>query len=140
MNQHDEASEPKKDEGNGHGHRRYNVHVDEDHFDFDHATVTGRELLALAKKPPCRYALVLVIPKADDQFIDPGETWAVHMLSGHAGFDGRDDGAHLQAGDTALLQARAWTPPTLAGTRLYVRNRQTMAAYELPAEKKRTAP
>jgi environmental stress-induced protein Ves len=39
-------------------------------------------------------------------FIDPGETWAVHMLSGHAGFDERDDGAGLQAGDTALLQAR----------------------------------
>ena len=39
-------------------------------------------------------------------FIDPGETWAVHMLSGHAGFDGRDDGVHLQVGDTALLQAR----------------------------------
>jgi len=39
-------------------------------------------------------------------FIDPGETWAVHLLSGHAGFDGRDDGSGLLAGDTALVQTR----------------------------------
>lgn len=32
---------------------------------------------------------------------------------------------------TSLLEARAWTPPTLVGTHLYVRNRQTMAAYDL---------
>ena len=30
-----------------------------------------------------------------------------------------------------ILQNLAWTPPTLAGTTLYVRDRRTMAAYEL---------
>jgi outer membrane protein assembly factor BamB len=34
-------------------------------------------------------------------------------------------------GQASVLDARAWTPPTLAGTRLYLRNRQTMAAYDL---------
>ena len=38
-------------------------------------------------------------------FIDPGETWAVHMLSGRAGFDGHDGEASLQLGDTAVLEA-----------------------------------
>ena len=37
---------------------------------------------------------------------------------------------HAQA---QLFQERAWTPPTLAGTRLYVRNRSRIMAYELPA-------
>ena len=32
-----------------------------------------------------------------------------------------------------LFEERAWTPPTLAGTRLYVRNRSRIMAYELPA-------
>lgn len=30
-----------------------------------------------------------------------------------------------------ILENRAWTPPTLAGTTLYVRDRKTIAAYEL---------
>lgn len=30
-----------------------------------------------------------------------------------------------------ILEGRAWTPPTLAGTTLFVRDRKTMAAYEL---------
>ena len=29
-----------------------------------------------------------------------------------------------------VLDNRAWTPPTLAGTKLYVRDRQTLAAFE----------
>jgi outer membrane protein assembly factor BamB len=32
---------------------------------------------------------------------------------------------------TSVLEAQAWTPPTLVGTRLYLRNRQTLAAYDL---------
>ena len=31
-----------------------------------------------------------------------------------------------------LFQERAWTPPTLTGTRLYIRNRSHIMAYELP--------
>jgi outer membrane protein assembly factor BamB len=31
----------------------------------------------------------------------------------------------------AILQSRAWTPPTLVGGTLYVRDRQTIAAYDL---------
>jgi len=30
-----------------------------------------------------------------------------------------------------ILEPVSWTPPTLAGTRLYVRDRKTIAAYEL---------
>jgi len=30
-----------------------------------------------------------------------------------------------------ILQNLAWTPPTLVGTRLYVRDRKTLAAYDL---------
>jgi hypothetical protein len=51
------------------------------------------------------------------------------------------DGVDVQA-RAALLESRAWTPPTLAGSRLYLRNRLTMAAYDLsgtPASKKRSA-
>ena len=36
---------------------------------------------------------------------------------------------HAQA---QLFQERAWTPPTLAGNRLYIRNRSRIMAYELP--------
>ena len=32
---------------------------------------------------------------------------------------------------TALLKKLAWTPPTLVGTRLYVRDRETIMALEL---------
>jgi hypothetical protein len=32
-----------------------------------------------------------------------------------------------------ILKNRAWTPPTLVGTTLYVRDRHTLAAYELGA-------
>lgn len=40
-------------------------------------------------------------------FVDPGETWAVHLLAGSADFQ-RDDGlAPMLAGDTALLSAVA---------------------------------
>ena len=31
-----------------------------------------------------------------------------------------------------LFQERAWTPPTLAGNRLYIRNRSRIMAYQLP--------
>ena len=31
-----------------------------------------------------------------------------------------------------LLERFAWTPPTLAGTRLYVRDRKTLVALDLP--------
>lgn len=34
-------------------------------------------------------------------------------------------------GRTAVAESFAWTPPTLAGTRLYLRDRKTLAAYEL---------
>lgn len=32
----------------------------------------------------------------------------------------------------SVLESRAWTPPTLVGRTLYVRDRRTLAAYELP--------
>jgi hypothetical protein len=31
----------------------------------------------------------------------------------------------------AILENRAWTPPTLVGTRLYARDRKTIASFEL---------
>jgi hypothetical protein len=31
----------------------------------------------------------------------------------------------------SVLQSIAWTPPTLVGTRLYLRDRKTIAAYDL---------
>lgn len=55
------------------GRRRFSIIVDDDRFNLDHSTVTGLELMTLVKKRPCRYALVQVIPHADDQFIDPDE-------------------------------------------------------------------
>jgi hypothetical protein len=33
----------------------------------------------------------------------------------------------------AVLSHLAWTPPTLAGTKLYVRDRKTLGAFELGA-------
>lgn len=36
-------------------------------------------------------------------FIEPGETWAVHLMSGQAGFDDGSGLPPLAAGDTALL-------------------------------------
>ena len=39
-------------------------------------------------------------------FVDPGETWAVHLLSGHARFADETNAQGLEAGDTALLHAR----------------------------------
>lgn len=69
-----EGEEPIVNQASGeHGHRRYNITVDDDRFDLDHSIVTGLELMKLVKKRPCRYALVQVIPHADDQFIDPDE-------------------------------------------------------------------
>ncbi|HET8818011.1 MAG TPA: HutD family protein [Xanthomonadaceae bacterium] len=38
-------------------------------------------------------------------FVDPGDTWAVHVLAGHATFDARCGLPALAAGDTALLGA-----------------------------------
>ena len=38
-------------------------------------------------------------------FVSPGETWAVHMLAGKAGFQGEDGLPPIPAGDTALLVA-----------------------------------
>ena len=38
-------------------------------------------------------------------FVSPGETWAVHMLAGRAGFQGEDGLPPIPAGDTALLVA-----------------------------------
>jgi hypothetical protein len=36
---------------------------------------------------------------------------------------------------TPLLKKLAWTPPTLVGTRLYVRDRETIMALDLPAQR-----
>lgn len=38
-------------------------------------------------------------------FVDPGDTWVVHLLGGHASFDPRCGLPPLAAGDTALLAA-----------------------------------
>lgn len=38
-------------------------------------------------------------------FVDPGETWAVHLMAGQARFAGGSDAPPLHAGDTALLNA-----------------------------------
>ena len=38
-------------------------------------------------------------------FVDPGETWLVHLIGGDATFDGRSGLPPLQAGDTAVLRA-----------------------------------
>ena len=38
-------------------------------------------------------------------FVDPGDTWVVHVLGGRATFDARDALPPLDAGDTALLTA-----------------------------------
>ena len=38
-------------------------------------------------------------------FVDPHETWAVHLLAGQAGFADGSDAPMLEAGDTALLYA-----------------------------------
>ena len=38
-------------------------------------------------------------------FADPGSTWAVHLLAGHARFVDHSGVAPLEAGDTAILQA-----------------------------------
>ncbi len=35
------------------------------------------------------------------------------------------------AGRVRLFDRRAWTPPTLIGNRLYVRNRESLMAFEL---------
>ena len=35
---------------------------------------------------------------------------------------------------TPLLQHLSWTPPTLSGTRLYVRDRHTMVALDLSSK------
>ena len=37
---------------------------------------------------------------------------------------------------TALMKRLAWTPPTLVGTRLYVRDRATIAAFDLGATRR----
>jgi environmental stress-induced protein Ves len=38
-------------------------------------------------------------------FVDPGETWVVHLIAGQARFADGSDAPALQAGDTALLRA-----------------------------------
>lgn len=38
-------------------------------------------------------------------FVDPGETWALHVLSGQARIDGVADSEPLAVGDSALLRA-----------------------------------
>ncbi|HEX2083655.1 MAG TPA: HutD family protein [Xanthomonadaceae bacterium] len=38
-------------------------------------------------------------------FVDPRETWAVHLLAGQARFADRSDAPILEVGDTALLRA-----------------------------------
>ena len=38
-------------------------------------------------------------------FVDPGETWLLHLVAGHAGFADGSRTPALQAGDTALLRA-----------------------------------
>lgn len=40
-------------------------------------------------------------------FVDPGSTWVVHLLAGHARIDGDGTLPPLQQGDTALLRADA---------------------------------
>jgi len=68
-----EASEPNNHEFADHGRKRFIVLVDDDRFDLDNPIVTGRELMKLVHKRPCRYALVQVFPYADDQFVEPDE-------------------------------------------------------------------
>ena len=53
--------------------KQYSFHVDESRFVLDKPNPTGRELLKMVGKAPCRYALVQVIANADDQFIDSDE-------------------------------------------------------------------
>src|SRR3546814_344304 len=38
-------------------------------------------------------------------FVDPGETWALHVLAGQARIDGMHDALPMATGDTALLTA-----------------------------------
>lgn len=38
-------------------------------------------------------------------FVDPGDTWAVHLLAGHARFADDSELGELGAGDTAVLEA-----------------------------------
>lgn len=38
-------------------------------------------------------------------FVEPGETWALHLLGGHASFDRGAAGSTMAAGDTALLRS-----------------------------------
>lgn len=40
-------------------------------------------------------------------FVDPGTTWAVHVMAGRAELGGRDAHTLLEAGDTALLASHA---------------------------------
>ena len=40
-------------------------------------------------------------------FVDPGETWVVHLVAGQARFADGSEAPTLEAGDTALLRARA---------------------------------
>jgi hypothetical protein len=53
--------------------KQYAFRIDEERFVLENPNPTGRELLALVEKAPCRYALVQVIAHSDDQFIDPEE-------------------------------------------------------------------
>lgn len=57
-------------------------------------------------------------------FVAPGETWALHLLAGHARFAGEARAPLLEAGDTALLRAgtmRARAAMDGAGEALLVR-------------------
>ena len=49
----------------------------------------------------------------------------------HAGFVPGDSAEVRGAFEGAVLQSISWTPPTLVGTRLYMRDRKTIAAYDL---------
>lgn len=40
-------------------------------------------------------------------FVDPGETWVIHMLAGHARFSGECGLGGIEGGDTAVLQEGA---------------------------------
>jgi hypothetical protein len=68
-----EASEPNNHQSAGHGHHRFHIHIDDDRFELEHPIITGREIMKLVNKRPCRYSLVQVFPHADDQFVEPDE-------------------------------------------------------------------
>ena len=69
----EEEAQSQDKQHEGHHNRKLKVAIDDGHFEFETPVVNGLELMERVRKKPCRYALVQVIPHADDQFIDPTE-------------------------------------------------------------------